>query len=218
MRHRGRAPTWTLAAVPYLLLSCSQQAGIVTVVQPDGSGERLVYARAAGGRADEARGHLRKLLPGQALEGRNVGDEECWYRDTQVANLATVGDVEVANLGIVQKPLSIHTKHVWTETLAFDPGDATDAELHGQSLVQLHYAVTMPGKILSQRPPANVTDNVAEWEVKVGPEPQTFTVESQTVRWAYLALWLYVLAFALVKAAAFAPTIAKQVKRKPRRI
>ncbi|MCE5218900.1 hypothetical protein LLH03_17940 [bacterium] len=219
MNLRRRSPIWTLAAVPYLLLSASQQAGVITHLNPDGSGERLVYARGAVGRGSELDKYLTRALPGaefcrQSSEGGNY----LTWRDTNTANLAKVSQAEVTNMGILQSPFSIFSTHVWKEALTFDRGDATEVEVHGQELAQFHYIVRMPGTITTSTPPGKVEGNRVEWEAKIGPEPQTFTVESRTVRWAYLILWIYVLAFVVTKCIAVAPRVLAKVRRKPKRI
>ena len=221
MTTRLRSPIWTLATVPYLLLSSSQQAGIVTRVHSDGSGERLVYARGAAGRVPEINKYLGAAFPGSDWNhvGAESWDRVLAWRDGQVANLATVGDkVEVQTLGIVEAPLSFRTRHIWKETLTFDRGAATDVEVHGQSLAQFHYVVYMPGKITSSSPAGKTEGGKVEWTVGGGPAPQTFSVEAETIRWPYIAIWVYVLLFLVAKAAVYGPRVAKRIRRKPRRI
>jgi len=219
MRYHGRAATLALAAIPYLLLSSSEQAGIRTHVAPDGSGERAVWARSAPGRTDEAARYLATALPTTALRGMaKEGDSVLIWRDAQVADAASLGEAEATCLGIVQAPLSIFTTHTWKETLKFDRGDATDVEIHGQGLAKLKYIVEMPGTITSQSPPAKVEGNVAEWDVPVGDETAVYTVESRTIRWPYLVLWVWVLLFVISKAIVYAPKAAGKIRRKPRKI
>ncbi len=219
MRHRLLAIAVTLAAVPYLLLSSSRQAGVITHLAPDGSGERLVYARAATDRAPEALKYVRRVIPGEAREGRASETESLLlWRDMQGANLQRIADVEIVTRGIIQAPLSIFTYHTWKETLSFDRGDATEVELQGKSLAELKYILRMPGKVTSQSPPAKVENNRIEWDVRPSANAQTFTAESRTVRWAYILLLLYVLVFLGVKTAEYAPRVARQIRRRPRRI
>lgn len=221
MRHRCYALAWAVAAIPYLLLSSSQQAGIITHVSPDGSGERCVWARTAAGRYKEASRYLGQTLRASDI-ARVVREDDrqhaLIWRDVHLADLTRIGDAEVTDLGIAQNPLSIFTTHTWKETLTFDRGDATDVEVHGQSLAQLQYAVRMPGAVLNSTPPGKVDGNVVEWSVKVGDAPQTFTIESRTTRWAYLVFWLYVLVFVVMKVVGYAPKVAKRIRRKPRKI
>lgn len=209
------------AAVPYLLLSTSQQAGVITHVFPDGSGERLVYARGTADRASELGKYLDRALPG-ADWARTVregsADRVLAIRSAQPANLATVPEVEVKSLAIVHSPFSPFSIHTWSEKLTFDQSGATDVEVHGQGVAELKYIVRMPGTVTQTTPPGKVEGNRVEWDVKVGPEPKTFTVQSRSIRWAYLALWVYVVAFLVVKACAWAPRIARKLPRRPRRI
>lgn len=209
------------AAVPYLLLSTSQQAGVITHVFPDGSGERLVYARGTADRASELGKYLDRTLPG-ADWARTVregsAERVLAVRSAQPANLATTPEVEVKHLGIVNSPFSPFSVHTWTEKLTFDQGGATPVEVQGQGAAELKYIVRMPGTITQSTPPGKVEGNRVEWDVKVGPEPRTFTVQSRSVRWAYVALWLYVLAFVVVKSLVWVPRVARKLPRKPRRI
>jgi len=219
MRHRRSSFTVTLAAIPYLLLASSQQAGIVTHLAPDGSGERLVYARAATGRTSEAVRYLRQAVPGESREGGRVEtDRVLLWRDSRGANLQRLGDVEVATTGILQAPFSLYSTHTWKESLTFDRGDATDVEVAGKQVAELKYILRMPGKVVSQSPPATVEDNRIEWTVRATTDAQVFTAESRTFRWAYLILLAYVLVFLAVKIATYAPRVAKQIRRRPRRI
>lgn len=221
MKRLGLVRTWSLAAIPYLLLSSSEQAGIVTHVDPDGSGERLVYARGATARAPEMSRHLQALLPASDWNRTELeagGERTRLWRDAQLADLSRVGDVQVERTGILHSPLSLFTYHTWKETLTFDRGEATDVEVHGKGLARLTYVVRMPGTVLSHSPPGEVEGNRVEWTVAAASEPQTLTVESRSVRWGYLLLWIYVLAFVVVKAAAVAPRLARRVRRKPKRI
>jgi hypothetical protein len=222
MMLRRRLSVFSLAAaVPYLLLSTSQQAGIITHVFPDGSGERLVYARGTADRVPEVAKYLERALPGAdwtrtVREGS--ADRVLAVRSLQPANLATVPEVEVKSLGIVNSPFSPFSIHTWSEKLSFDQGNATDVEVHGQGVAELKYIVRMPGTITQATPPGKVEGNRVEWDVKVGPEPKTFTVESRSVRWAYVALWVYVLAFLVVKVCSWVPRIARKLPRRPRKI
>lgn len=218
---RTQALIWSVAAIPYLLLSSSQQAGLITHVSPDGSGERLAYARTAVGRQPEVVKHLGRTLPVSDIrravseaDGRRV----LVWRDAHVADLQRVGDIETTHEGILRRPMSIYTTHTWKETLTFDRGDATEVEVVGRGLAELHYVVRMPGRITTTHPAGAVDESKVEWMVKVTPTPQTFTAESVSVRWAYLLLWLYVAAFLITKAVAYGPRVAKRVRRRPRKI
>lgn len=214
-----RSASWTLAAIPYLLLSASQEAGIRTYVYPDGSGERAVYARAAPSRAEDLRVQLRKALPGAEVSGtEHEQSTALLWRDQLPADLSVVGDAECVHEGIIQKPLSPFTTHSWKETVKFDRGDATAVEVQGQGLAKLKYVVRMPGTITSSSPAGKTEGNRVEWDLSIGGQPQTFTVESRTVRWPYLLLWAWVLAFVLSKVAVYAPRVAKRIPRRPKKI
>jgi hypothetical protein len=221
MRYGRPIQRWELAAIPYLLLTVSQQAGVVTYVSTDGSGERMVYARAATSRVTEAGRYLHEALPGSDAEGRQAdaeGNTALLWRDAQLANLGRTPDSECQTGGIVQQPLSVFTRHTWKETVSFSRGDATDLEVQAQSEASVRYVVRMPGRIVSSSPATSTEGNKAEWEVRVGAEPQTLAAESVTVRWGYLALWVYVLLFLGTKALAVAPRVARRIRRKPRKI
>lgn len=218
---RAHALIWSVAAIPYLLLSSSQQAGLVTHVSPDGSGERLAYARTAAGRQREALKHLGQTLPVSDIRRAATeadGQRMLVWLDAHVADLSRLGEIETSHEGILQQPLSIYTRHTWKETVAFDRGDATEVEVVGKGLAELHYVVRMPGRITATTPPGAVDESKVEWMVRVTPTPQTFTAESVSVRWAYLLLWLYVLAFLITKAIVYGPRVAKRIRRRPRKI
>lgn len=212
---------WTVAAIPFLLLSTSQQTGIITHLHPDGSAERLVYVRAAASRADEAAGLIRDYLPAADLHQRVLegeGERVLAWRDGVFAGLSRVGDIEIGTTSFLQSPLSLYTTHTWKETLTFDRGDATDVEVHGVGLAELTYIVRMPGTITTSTPPAKTEGNKCEWAVKVQEAPQTFTAESRSFRWGYAILWAYVLLFVLVKLIAVLPGFLSKLPRKPHKI
>lgn len=221
MRYGRPLKHWELAAIPYLLLTVSQQAGVVTYVSTDGSGERMVYARTATSRAPEAARYLREALPGsdaQASRAEAEGNRTLLWRDAQLANVASTPEAECQTDGIIQRPFSIYTRYAWKETVSFSRGDATDLEVQAQPGASARYVVRMPGRITSTSPSTSTEGNKAEWEIQVGAAPQTLTAESVTVRWGYLALWAYVLLFLGTQALALAPRVARRVRRKPRRI
>lgn len=221
MRHRRPLGLFTVAAIPYLLLSSSQQAGIVTHLYPDGSGERATYARAAAGRAPEIAGLLRDAMPRADL-ARSVEEAEgkrvLAWRDGQFADMNNVGEVETTTTGIVQSPMSIYSTHTWKETLSFDRGDATEIEVEGMDRAEMTYIVRMPGKVTTTSPPAQLEGNKAQWTVKVTDQPQTFTAESKSVRWSYVVLLAYVLLFIVLKLIVALPKLLARIPRKPRKI
>lgn len=214
-----RARNWQFAAIPYLLLTVSQQAGVITYVSTDGSGERMVYCRAATSRVAEASRHLQEALPQSATERRSAeGEQTLLWRDAQLADLNRIPGSEAQTLGIVQTPLSIFTRHSWKEEVSISRGDATELELAAQPGAALRYVVRMPGRITETSPGASTEGNKAEWRVKVGGPPQTLSAESVSIRWTYLVMWLYVLAFVASKAVQYAPRVTRRVRRKPRKI
>jgi len=219
--HSSATSLLTVAAIPFLLLSSSQEAGIVTRVNPDGSGERLVYARSAVGRAPDVARYLTKAQPACEQGGTREeagGQQANQWRWVNPANLDTVGEAEAKTLGVVHEPLSMYTKHTWQETVTIDRGDATDIEVQGQAMAQMTYIVRMPGSVTSHSPVGEVDGNKVTWTVLAKDCPKTFKAESRTFRWGYVALWAYVLLFLLVKIAAVVPRIVRMVPRKPRKI
>jgi hypothetical protein len=221
MRHSHPIRRWEFAAIPYLLLTVSQQAGVVTYVATDGSGERMVYARTATSRAPEAARYLHEALPGSDAVSRQAeaeGSATLLWRDTQLANIASTPDAQCETAGIVQNPLSIFTHYRWQETVSISRGDATDLEVAAERDASVRYVVRMPGRITDTSPSASTVGNRAEWQVKVGGPAQTLSAESVSVRWTYLALWVYVLLFLATKALAVAPRLARRIRRKPRKI
>lgn len=219
--HHWATSLLATAAIPYLLVSGARQAGLVTHLKGNGSGERLVYARCPSGRQPEISKQLRNVLPGFVLQEtveEASGELVLIWRDGAFADLEKAGNIEVENIGIWQEPLSLFSKHKWQEVIEFDRAGATDVEVEGAELAQLRYLVRMPGSIVRTNPPAKTDGNRAQWTVRVKDEPQTFIAESRSLRWPYLLLLIFVGLFVVVKGSGLARRIVKKIPRRPRRI
>jgi hypothetical protein len=219
MKPRLHGPILAYAAIPFLLLTGSREAGIITHVSSDGSGERLVYADAAADRGAEAGRHLRAALPSAEIDRVDpTGDQALAWRDTRVANIAQVGDIEFAAMDVAQQPWSLFSTYTWKETVTYDPGSATDVEKAGVEKMKLRYVVRMPGKVTDATPPAEIDGNMAEWKLDVSDQPQTITVASQSFRWSWLLPWAWVVGFVVYQVTRFVPGAAKRIPRQPRKI
>jgi len=207
------------AAIPFLLMTGSQEAGIITHVSPDGSGERLVYARTAADRVPETQKYIQTTLPVAAIERvKDESGQKLVWRDTQAANLANVAEAEFGVMNVIQKPFSFFTTYSWKEKVSFDPGSVTDAEKVGLDKVKLDYIVQMPGKVTNVTPAGETTGNQAEFKLDVSEDPVEVTVEAQSLRWPWILVWAWIIGYIVYRITHIAPKMASRVPKQPRRI
>ncbi len=208
-----------LAAVPYLLLSASQDVRLTTVVNWDGSGLRQYAVSCLKDRKDEVGSRL--------VERSRDFDQERWQekgpvltitRDWRPANLA--GEVPGSSLhlsGIVQKPLSIFTHYRWSEELEIYRDTATEVETFGEEIALLDYELKMPGRVLPDTVSTNgkARGGTVTWELSGDADQYTLAATSRRVRWGYLLFLVYVVGFIAFQVVHYT---AQVIRNRPRRI
>jgi len=211
-----------LAAVPYLLLSTSQDVQLRTVVNLDGSGLREYRVSFDPDRHPDVRRRLLETTQHFDHEYESKqGSGKMIVRDWRPANLAVAAtDPDAAATlqiaGITQKPFALFTEYHWSEELSIYRETATDIETFGEEIATLSYKLNMPGKIVNGKTNADSLEGgTAVWELSAGVDTYTLEATSRRLRWGYLLLMLYVLGFIAFQIVCY---VTRVVRNRPRKI
>ena len=220
MIKHNTSTTALLAAVPYLLLLASQSVTFTTVVARDGSGLRQLTASCPDGRVGDVTPRLQAASPDYAAAGRETSLGEVilirnWRWPHAVSDRSRE-DFSLYIADVAQRPLSMFTYYDWSEPVFIEVQDATPAETEGQSKAILRYVLQMPGRILSVNGTGGRIENgLAVWELAGDQQETILQATSRQVRWGYLLIVIYILAFLAFQAAGF---VQRLIKYRPRRI
>lgn len=213
--------TALLAAVPYLLLSASENVTFTTIVERDGSGLRQFTASCLDDREEEVTKRIREASAKYDVERRQVKPGQTViirnWRPAGLDNLPQEEGVSLQIADIAQQPLSFFTYYHWSEPVRIEAQTATPMEKEGRSKAVLRYVLQMPGSIL----PATVStggqiaDGRVVWELPGDQEETLLEASSRQVRWGYLLITLYVLGFIAFQVVSFTQRV---IKNRPRKI
>jgi len=212
--------TMLLAAVPYLLLSMSQDVTFTTIVQHDGSGLRQFVASCLENRKEDVTKRIREASPHYDVEHCQIGPGQITiirnWRPTGLDKLTEKG-VSLQITDIAQQPLSLFTYYDWSEQIQIHRDTATEVEKEGQQKAVLRYILQMPGTILPQTlsTGGQVENDRAVWELTGDEEQYTLKAQSRKVRWGYLLILIYVLGFIIFQLVSYTE---RRIKNRPRRI
>ncbi len=211
-----------LAAVPYLLLSASQDVRLTTVVNWDGSGGREYVVSYEPGRADEVHDWLREHTSGRARQSRPRSEgpvltiNRSW-REANAEKLADQAQPSLRMAGIIENPLSIWTYYRWSEELEIYRDRATEVETLGAQKALLHYQLKMPGRVLPDTVSAKgkAQGDTVTWELSGDADQYTLAATSRRVRWGYLLFLVYVVGFIAFQVVHYT---AQAIRNRPRKI
>jgi hypothetical protein len=224
--------------IPFLLLTASETAEIKSTVYLDGSAERAVSVEYKPSRHEDLLRELDEALPHPDRRSvRDVGDLKQASRSVIWGSPNEQEGISLRVSDVLQEPLSLYTIYQWEEQVELPSASATAAELADPSRAAFTYTVEMPGKIThtsvrhtettvplpegEEKPSASslasavVEANSASWALTGEYQGYTLSATSRRVRWGYLAVVLYVLAFIVYRIAAF---INHRARTRPRRI
>ncbi len=216
LSHTLRAAT--LIAIPFLLLSASDEVRMLTRVERDGSGLRAIWVTSRVDRAREVRTRLREATADWQVErAKSEGGKYFIMRSWRGHSLNTRPDAKLEVVDFVQSPLSLFSTYKWRETVKIYRGAATEVEQAGAQQAVLEYVLQMPGRIVNAggTPPQSVTGGRAVWRLSGDKEEYVIEAQSRLVRWDLCVLYIYVL-FALIYWAA--NWAIRRIKSRPRRI
>ncbi len=216
MRHGGLVAL--AATVPLLLLHQTEDLRMLTRIERDGSGLKLVWARADPSRAREVRTRLREATPGYEDE-RHASEGSAYVisRSWRPTTLRDMPDTKLETVDLPQRLVSLYNEYSWEEKVTIHIGPATSSEKAGAAQATMLYILQTPGRVdeASVMPLGQVTGDTVVWRLTGDKEEYTLQARSRMLRWDMLLLLVYV-------AAAFAAMTAqwavRRARTRPRRI
>lgn len=214
-----------LAILPFALLVNSQSVHMNLQVEKDGSGLRQIIADASPYFKNQLPKWVNDVKAEQGWDSEWRTDDGTTFkyaRDVRVPALDRPGgEAQLSIEDVFQNPLSLYTTYTWREEVSFAylyPTDAAAAAGAGQKLT---YRIAMPGTVTeatvqpAQDTQVQTQGSYAALSLGASQSIYTVTVTSQRLRWGYLIIVAYVLAFAIYKTLAF---IGHRLRMRPRKI
>lgn len=215
-------------AIPFALMANTWQVHMTLHVEPDGSALRQITADASpyfrSSRADEG---LPKWV--NDVQGGGRWDME-WRTDTPTSfrytrdmRLPAVDrpkdTSQLTIVDVVSNPMSLYTTYTWHEEVNFVYHSETDPSAANAAGKELTYRVEMPGTVTDasiQGGGSSETErNCAVFKVSADTAEHTITVTAQRLRWGYLLLVLYIVAFVAYQVLT---ALGRAASRRPRKI
>ncbi len=206
------------AAVPLLLLCQSQDIRILTRVERDGSGLRLVWAQSDASRAREICTWLREATQFYEDERQNVqGSQYVISRSWRPHTLGLVPESKLDITDVPQRPFSLFNEYYWEEKLKIYAGPATMSEKAGAAEARLLYILEMPGRIdpASVSPAGQISGGKVAWVLTGDKEEYVLRAGSKMLRWDLLLVVLFVLVAATGKTVEW---LLRKARQRPRLI
>ncbi len=194
-----------LATIPFALLVNSSQTVLTLTVEPDGSAHRQVSVAAAPYFRDQVprwTGDVRTEAAWDRNWTENRESDLIYSRDARVAALPQSGETGALTISdVFQNPLSIYTTYRWRENIGYSylyESDVIAAQAAGKALT---YQITMPGPVTNASvTPAMGSSTETEgrkvtFQLDASQGQQTVEVEAKRIRWGYLLVLAYILAY-----------------------
>ena len=218
-------PAWLLTAVPFALLVNSAQVHMMLQIERDGSTRRVITANTAPYFKNQVAKWVNDVQAGCPWDRTWKSDSGTTYfyaRDYRCQSPADSGvNSQLYISDVFQNPLWPFTVYTWREEVTFSYLYESDPAAAGAAGKQLLYEVAMPGTVTdasvqpSTGSTAEVESGAAVFKLDASQPTVTITATSQRVRWAYLVLVAYVLAFIVVKVLG---VVGRTLRLKPRKI
>jgi len=206
------------ATLPLLLLHQTQDLRMFTRIERDGSGLKLIWARADVSRAREVQTRVREASPGYDEERRlTEGSAFIISRSWRPCSLQSLPDAKLEIVDIPQRPFSLFNEYSWQEKVTIEPGPATDSEKYGAAQAKMLYILHMPGRVdpSSVMPAGQVVGGTVVWELTGAKQEYTLQARSHMLRWEILLLLIYVVVVLVVL---LVQALVRRVHARPRRI
>lgn len=224
LRAFARQSTLLLATIPFALLANTSQVAMNLTVDRDGGALRQIAATSAPYYGKELPKWVNDVQAGAKWDRAwsQVGTDSYTYmRDcrTNNANYSDQGLLTIAD--VLQSPLSIYTTYTWKETINFAHLYESDYPAAAAAEKKLQYTVVMPGTVTdSQVQPSRgskVTNegHSAIFSLAAAEPSATITVTAQKIRWGYLLIVIYILAWIALE---IVQIVGRQLRRRPRKI
>ena len=191
---------------------------MLTRIERDGSGLRMIWARGNASRLQEVRTRAREATQGYDNEFVSVeGSQFIIARTWRPHDLNLVPDSSLTILDIPQAPLSLYNVYQWREEVEIYSETATESERAGAKIAKLIYVLEMPGRVVesSVSPPGRVEGNRVVWVLTADKDKYTLSATSRMLRWEILLILIYVALVILAKVIQFT---ARWARSRPRRI
>lgn len=212
-----------LAAVPFTLLLNSSHVGMGLRIERDGGALRQICVSGTPYFSRQFPPWVADVRAGRPWDGqwRRAGASEYVYsRDfrTQDANYS---DGRLSIVDVFQNPLSLYTTYTWTEDIKFTYAYAGDAAMATAAGKHLQYKVRLPGTVTeaSVMPAKGSTVESegpdAVFSLAADQEQVKLTVTGARLRWGYLLIVAYVVAWVAVEVLR---VVGRQLRRRPRKI
>lgn len=215
-----------LTVIPFALLANSSAVLLTMRIESDGSALRQISLSAAP--------YFRSQL-GQWANDVRLGSRTNWdghwqqttesdlqyARDARLASLKNLGEeASLTITDVFQNPLSLYTVYHWREQVNFTYLYATDQAAALAMDKKLKYEIIMPGTVVTATVQGKGSRGQAEgqkavFELDASEGSQTLEAESYSLRWGYLLVIAYILAFVGYR---LGRVIAYQLRIRPRKI
>ncbi len=213
---RAGLRTSLLAAIPFMLLFSADRVHMTTQMYRDASGMRRLVTSGDSSLARQLTQWTRETSPGYQQDRiHSTSNRVIMSRSQQVANLASIPDVDARVLDIVQYPLSLKTKYFFSERVAVDFTYGSDKELVSAPLTHLDYTLVLPGRITSASPAnARKSGNTCQWTLAADMSNVEISATAEAWRWDLIAVLLYLGVYFAYRLAGFVITRARYKPRK----
>jgi hypothetical protein len=217
--------TTLLAALPFALLANSSRVCLNLKVERDGSGLRQIIVDSAPYFKAQIPGWVGDVKVGGNWDMQWVQETPTAYtyaRDVRLAALDQLGqDASLQMDDVWQNPWRIFTTYKWQETVRLDYSYLTDPLSAGATNKTLLYTVTMPGEVVEATtqpmsgPQPVLEGHTATFALDASQPVHTLSVTGEKVRWSYLLVLIYLLAYVTFRVVSF---ILYQLRIRPRKI
>lgn len=211
------------ATIPFALMINSSQVSMNLKIEADGGALRQITADASPYISGQIPKWVNDVQAGGSWDrlGRTTGPNSISYaRDFRTQN-ANYSDGQLQIVDVLQNPLSLYTTYAWKEDINFAYTNESDPLAAAGASKQLAYTVRMPGRVTdsSVQPltDSSVSNegNAAIFKLAASQQKVSITVTSAKLRWGYLLVVLYALAWVALEVLGF---IGRIVRRRPRKI
>jgi hypothetical protein len=199
-----------------MLLFSADRVHMTTQMYRDASGMRRLVTSGDSSLARQLTQWTRETSPGFQQDRRQLtSNRVIMSRSQQVANLASIPDVDARVLDIVQYPLSLKTKYFFSERVAVDFTYGSAKELASAPLTHLDYTLVLPGRITSASPAnARKSGNTCQWTLAADMSNVEISATAEAWRWDLIAVLLYLGVYFAYRLAGFVITRARYKPRK----
>lgn len=219
-----RQSTLLLATIPFALLANSANVSMNLTVERNGGALRQIVATAAPYFRDQLPKWVNDVQAGYRWDRtwqQQSTDAYTYMRDYRTCNASYSDQGQLVISDVLQNPLSIYTTYTWKETINIAHLYESDYLAAAAAGTKLQYTVVMPGVVVdsglqpSKGSSVSNEGRAAAFSLAADQPTTTITVTSQKIRWGYLLVIIYALAWIALEVF---QVVARQLRRRPRKI